>query len=70
MTGQVTTSFGGLARQLVNEGLVSAEVMQRALAESQQEKTSLISFLVSRKMAQASKIAWLLPAILVIHFLI
>jgi type IV pilus assembly protein PilB len=60
MTGQVTTSFGGLARQLVNEGLVSAEVMQRALAESQQEKTSLISFLVSRKMAQASKIAWLI----------
>lgn len=60
MAGQATVSFGGLARQLVNEGLVSAEVMQRALAESQQEKVSLINFLVSRKLAQAAKIAWLI----------
>ncbi|MEC7119820.1 MAG: type IV-A pilus assembly ATPase PilB [Pseudomonadota bacterium] len=59
MSGQMT-SFGGLARQLVNEGMVSAEVMQRALTESQRDKQSLISYLVNQKLANASKIAWLI----------
>lgn len=59
MSGQVT-SFGGLARQLVNEGLVSADAMQKALTESQRDKTSLVSYLVSNKLANASKIAWLI----------
>ncbi len=34
MSGQ-QVSFGGLARQIVNEGLVSAEAMQRAITEAQ-----------------------------------
>ena len=59
MSGQVT-SFGGLARQLVNEGLVSADAMQKALTESQRNKTSLVSYLVSNKLANAGKIAWLI----------
>ena len=59
MSGQVT-SFGGLARQLVNEGMVSAEIMQKALTESQRDKISLVGYLVSNKLANASKIAWLI----------
>jgi type IV pilus assembly protein PilB len=59
MSGQVA-SFGGLARRLVNEGLVSAEVMQKALAESQREKLALVNYLVSRKLANAAQIAWLI----------
>lgn len=59
MSGQVT-SFGGLARQLVNEGLVSSDAMQKALTESQRDKTSLVTYLVSHKLANAGKIAWLI----------
>ncbi len=50
-------SFGGLARQLVNEGLVSSETMQKALADSTQEKIALISFLVQRKLANSGDLA-------------
>ncbi len=55
-----TISFGGLARQIVNDGIVTAEVMQRALADSQQEKVSLISYLISKKIAKAQQIAWII----------
>ncbi len=54
------TSFGGLARRLVAEGVVPAEKMQAALAESQQEKTALVTHLVSRKIASAAQIAWVI----------
>ncbi|MEY2862484.1 MAG: type pilus assembly ATPase PilB [Pseudomonadota bacterium] len=59
MSGQVV-SFGGLARRLVNEGVVSAENMQKALAESQRDKIALVNYLVSRKLANAAQIAWLI----------
>jgi type IV pilus assembly protein PilB len=58
MSGQ-PVSFGGLARQIVNEELVSAEVMQRAITDAQMEKLTLISYLVSKKIAKSDKIAWL-----------
>lgn len=57
MSGQ-PVSFGGLARQIVNEGLVSAEVMQRAITDAQMEKLTLINYLVTKKLAKADKIAW------------
>jgi type IV pilus assembly protein PilB len=59
MSGQVA-SFGGLARRIVNEGIVSAEHMQKALTESQREKVALVNYLVSRKLANAAQIAWLI----------
>jgi len=38
MSGQAV-SFGGLARQIVNEGIVTAEIMQRAASDAQTEKS-------------------------------
>ena len=52
-------SFGGLAHRLVQDGLISDEVMQKALAESQQQKISLVSYLVDNKLAAADKLAWI-----------
>ncbi len=54
------TSFGGLAKRLVNEGLVDAAAMQKALIESQREQASLISYLVTNKIAKAAQVAWLM----------
>lgn len=59
MSGQ-PISFGGLARQIVNEGIVSAEIMQRAITDAQMEKVTLINYLVTRKLAKADKIAWVI----------
>ncbi|MDE2421176.1 MAG: type IV-A pilus assembly ATPase PilB [Gammaproteobacteria bacterium] len=59
MSGQ-PISFGGLARQIVNEGLVSAEAMQRAITDAQMEKVTLINYLVTKKLAKADKIAWVI----------
>lgn len=53
-------SFGGIARRLVTEGLVDAEKMQSALAASQKQKVSLITYLVNEGLAPAKKIAWLI----------
>lgn len=50
-------SFGGLARRLVNDGVVTAQNMQRAIAESQREKISLVNCLVSNLGISASKLA-------------
>jgi type IV pilus assembly protein PilB len=55
-----TTSFGGLAKRLVNEGLVDATVMQKAFIESQREQISLISYLVKNKIAKSAQVAWLM----------
>lgn len=59
MSEQATESlsFGGLARRLVNDGVVTAQNMQRAIAESQREKISLVSALVSKLGVSASKLA-------------
>lgn len=55
-----TLSFGGLAKRLVNDGLVEASAMQKALIESQREQSSLISYLVKNKIAKSAQIAFLL----------
>ena len=53
-------SFGGIALRLVQEGLVTEQVMQQALTQAQQEKTNLIAYLVENKIAPADKVAWLI----------
>ncbi|MBD3726386.1 MAG: hypothetical protein IE936_04800, partial [Moraxella osloensis] len=45
-------SFGGIASRLVHEGLISEAAMQKVLAESQQQKTNLIAYVVDNKLAQ------------------
>lgn len=52
-----TISFGGLARRLVNDGVVTAANMQRAISESQRDKTTLVTALVSNIGVSASQIA-------------
>lgn len=56
----MSTSFGGLAHLLVSNGILTPEVMARALAESQQQQAALVPFLVENKLASANKIAHLL----------
>ncbi len=55
-----TANFGGIAYQLVQAGIVGEKKMSEALAQSQQEKVSLISYLVEHKMAPADKVAYLI----------
>lgn len=55
-----TLSFGGLAKRLVNDGLVEATAMQKALVEAQREQSSLISYLVKNKIAKSAQIAFIL----------
>lgn len=50
-------SFGGLARRLVNDGIVTAVNMQRAIAESQREKITLVTALVNNLGVSATQIA-------------
>lgn len=52
-----TISFGGLARRLVNDGVVTPINMQRAISESQRDKTTLVTTLVSNIGVSASQIA-------------
>lgn len=59
MSDQIA-SFGGIARRLVNEGLISAEDMQTALADSQKKKENLVSYIVGKGLAKADKVAWLI----------
>ncbi len=54
-----TPSFGGIAYQLVQAGIVDEKKMQTALSQSQQEKISLISYLVDQGLADAGKVATL-----------
>lgn len=53
-------SFGGIALRLVQDGLVTEQAMQTALAQAQQEKVNLIAYLVDNKLAAADKVAWLI----------
>lgn len=53
-------SFGGIALRLVQEGLVTEQAMQTALAEVQQQKTNLIAHLVDNKLAKPEQVAWLI----------
>lgn len=59
MSGLVS-SFGGLARRLVTEGVVQEEAMQKALAESTKQQVTLVSYLVENKLASAERVAWLI----------
>lgn len=52
-------NFGGIAYQLVQSGIVDEKKMKEALAQSQQEKISLISYLVDNKLADSKKVAML-----------
>ena len=54
------STFGGLAQQLVDAGVVSEAHMKTAQAESLQQKISLVSYLVDNKMANAYQLAKLL----------
>ncbi len=53
-----TTTFGGLAKRLVMEGVVDAAAMQKALTEAQREQISLVTYLVNNKLAKATQVAW------------
>ena len=55
-----TIKFGGLAQQLISEGIVSESDMQTAQAESQQQQVGLVSYLVDKKMANAYELAKLM----------
>lgn len=52
-----SNQFGGLAYRLVQTGLVNDSVMETALTEAQQQKVSLVSYLVENKHAPANKLA-------------
>lgn len=54
------SSFGGIALRLVQEGIVTDAVMQTAIAEAQQQKMNLVSYLVDNKLANADRVAWLI----------
>lgn len=50
--------FGGIAKRLVSSGLLSDTKMQEIIDEAQKQKMSLVSFVVSHKLAPADKVAW------------
>lgn len=56
----VSVSFGGLARRLVNDGLISAEHMQRAMADAQREKNTLVATLISSYNIPSRKLAYII----------
>ena len=57
----VTTSkYGGLAQQLISEGVVSEANMKTAQTESQQQQIGLVPYLVDNKLADASHLAQML----------
>lgn len=53
----IPMSFGGIAQRLVQDGLVNSQVMRKAVAESQKQHKSIVSYLVDHKLAPANKIA-------------
>lgn len=56
----ITSTFGGLAQQLTNAGIVSEAHMKTAQTESQQQQISLVSYLVDHNMANAYQLALLM----------
>lgn len=49
--------LGGIAYRLVQEGVVEEKKMHTALEQAQQERMGLISYLVSKKVADATQVA-------------
>ncbi len=56
----MSTTFGGLAQQLIHAGIVSEANMQTAQTESKQQQLSLVSYLVDHNMANAYQLAQLM----------
>ena len=52
------SGFGGLAKRLVTDGLLAPEAIQKALADSQKEQRSLISYLAANKLVKPLQLAW------------
>lgn len=59
MSTSATINLNGLARRIVNDGLMAAADMQKAIIGAQQEKQSLINYLVSQKKLKAPELALL-----------
>ncbi|WP_334684986.1 type IV-A pilus assembly ATPase PilB [Psychrobacter sp. PL19] len=55
-----TSKFGGLAQQLISEGIVSEAHMKAAQTESLQQQIGLVSYLVDNKIANAYQLAQML----------
>ncbi|MDN3452388.1 MULTISPECIES: type IV-A pilus assembly ATPase PilB [unclassified Psychrobacter] len=55
-----TNKYGGLAQQLISDGVVSEANMKTAQTESQQQKIGLVSYLVDNKLADAYHLAQML----------
>lgn len=55
-----TSKFGGLAQQLISEGVVSEANMKTALAEAKQQQIGLVPYLVDNKLANAYQLAQML----------
>lgn len=55
-----TSKYGGLAQQLISEGIVSEANMKTAQTESQQQQIGLVSYLVDNKLADAYHLAQML----------
>ena len=54
------SKYGGLAQQLINDGVVSEANMKTAQTESQQQQIGLVSYLVDNKLADAYQLAQML----------
>ena len=55
-----SNKYGGLAHQLISEGIVSEANMKTAQSESQQQQIGLVSYLVDHKLADAYHLAKML----------
>ena len=55
-----TSKYGGLAHQLISEGIVSEANMKIAQTESQQQQVGLVPYLVDNKLADAYHLAQML----------
>ena len=55
-----TSKYGGLAQQLINDGVVSEANMKTAQIESQEQQIGLVPYLVDNKLANAYHLAQML----------
>lgn len=55
-----TNKYGGLAQQLISEGIINEANMKTAQTEAQQQKIGLVQYLVDNKLADAYHLAQML----------
>ncbi|MEO1851723.1 MAG: type IV-A pilus assembly ATPase PilB, partial [Psychrobacter sp.] len=55
-----TSKYGGLAQQLISDGVVSEANMKTAQIESQEQKIGLVPYLVDNKLADSYHLAQML----------